>query len=123
MVPMFTCGLLRSNFSFAISSSAPQSKSFELPCYQPGNQPRTANPDLSGRFAGGLLDHFLRDRNRRFGIMRKMHGESGAALSAAAQIGGVTEHLRERHFHSNDVAAGAVFRALNRRTPRIQVAE
>src|SRR3989442_11713092 len=27
--PMFTCGLLRSNFSFAISSSAPQSNSFQ----------------------------------------------------------------------------------------------
>src|SRR5467141_1495212 len=55
--------------------------------------------------------------------MRKMHGERGAALRAAAQIRGVTEHLRERHFHSNDIAARAVFRALNRRTPRIQVAE
>jgi len=32
-------------------------------------------------------------------------GERGAALRAAAQIRGVTEHLRERHFHANDVAA------------------
>src|SRR2546423_14413947 len=109
MVAMFTCGLLRSNFSFAISSSAPQSKS----CKNPGNLLPPA----------GLLDNFLSQIVRKFRVMRKMHGERRTPLRAAAQIRGVTEHLRERHFHANHVAAGAVFRALNRRTPRVEVAK
>src|SRR6266851_4837983 len=112
---MFTCGLLRSNFSFAIALSAPQSKSFRFRCYRA----LTAKPLLPGHLAGRPLDYFLGDRSRRFGVMRKMHGERGAPLRAAAQVRGVTEHLRERHFHADDVAARAVFRALNRRTPRI----
>src|SRR5216684_2774896 len=108
---MFTCGLLRSNFSFAISSSAPQSKSCKT------LETRNLLPPA------GLLDNFLSQIVRKFRVMRKMHCESGAALRAAAQVRGVTEHLRERHFHANDIAARPVFGALNRRTPRIQVAE
>src|SRR4029077_5131872 len=111
MVPMFTCGLLRSNFSFAISSSAPQSKS------------RKTLETSNLLPAPGLLDNFLSQIVRKLRVMRKMHRERGAPLRAAAQIRSVTEHLRERHFHANHVAARAIFRALNRRTPRVQVAE
>src|SRR6266849_6436172 len=111
MVPMFTCGLLRSNFSFAISSSAPQSKSFKT------------TETLNLLPPAGLLDNLLSQIVRKLRVMRKMHCECGAPLRTAAQIRGVTEHLRKRHFHANDVAARPVFGALDRRTPRIQVAE
>src|ERR1700737_1964590 len=110
---MFTCGLLRSNFSLAICFSAPQSNSFKT-LYK--------NP-LLGRFARGLLDDFLRNRSRRLGVMRKMHGERGASLCATAQIRGVPEHLRQWDLHANDVAARAVFRSLNFGAARIQVSE
>src|SRR5579859_5187318 len=55
--------------------------------------------------------------------MRKMHRESCAALRAAAKVGCISEHLGERNFHTNHVAACAIFRALNRGTPRVQVTE
>src|SRR4029077_14563231 len=101
---MFTCGLLRSNFSFAISFSAPQSNSFQIPM----------TPRLL--FATRLLDNFFGKTRGHLRIVREMHGEISAALCAAAQIRGVAEHLRQRHFHPNDVAAAAILRTLNRRT-------
>ena len=59
-----------------------------------------------------------------FRVMRKVHGEAGASLRAAAQIGGVTEHLRQRNFARESRSLPARdFRALNLAAPRIQVAE
>src|ERR1700746_3108272 len=101
MVPIFTCGLLRSNFSFAMIP-APQSNSYSF---------RPKSPLL---FAFLLLDDFLGQRRRKLCVMRKMHRERRAALRAATQIRGVPEHLRQRNFDANDVAARTVFRALNR---------
>src|ERR1700676_4141442 len=100
MVPMFTCGLLRSNFSFAICSSAPQIKVVLA---------ATANPEFlvqlpASALALVLVDNFLSNRIRRFGVMRKVHGEIRTALRAAAQIRRITEHLRERHFRANHIA-------------------
>src|SRR5216683_7316494 len=98
MVPMFTCGLLRSNFSLAICFSAPQSKIEFLA------NPRT----LELLLAACLLNDLLGQGRRHLGVMRKMHGERRAPLSAAAQISGVTKHLRQRHFHANHIAARAI---------------
>src|SRR6266403_5303202 len=117
MVPMFTCGLLRSNFSFAIASSAPQTKIEFLTLILR----KAPEPELL--FAPYLFHDFFRKRRRHFRVVRKMHGESGASLRAAAQIGGVTKHLRQRNFHANHVAARAILRALNRGTPRIQISK
>src|SRR5919108_2319132 len=111
IVPMFTCGLLRSNFSFAISSSAPQSKSCKKPVL----------PKLLS--AAGLLHNLFGESSGKFRVMRKMHGEIAAALRAASQIGGVAEHFRQRHLHANHVAARAALRALNLRAPGVQVAK
>src|SRR5208283_3274223 len=105
MVRMFTCGLVRSNFSLAIASSAPHSNSSKTKL-------------VSLLLSAILLDDFFGESRGQFRVMREMHGERGATLRAAAQIRGVTEHLRERHFDADHVAAGAVFRPLNRRTPR-----
>src|SRR5450432_2195893 len=115
MVPMFTCGLLRSNFSFAIACSAPQIKVSLL----------TTNL-CSTKFlltrvpALVLLDDFLRNRIRRFRIMRKMHGEIRAALGAAAQVRGIAKHLRQGNFRADHVRSSAIFRTLDRGTPRVQ---
>src|SRR5260370_12258109 len=113
MVPIFTCGLLRSNFSLAICFSAPLS-TIEFLAKSP-------EPELL--LSACLLHDLLAQRRRHLGVMRKMHRERRASLRAAAQIPGVTEHLRQRHFHANDVAARAILRALNRRTPRLQLPE
>src|SRR5215469_10428181 len=111
IVPMFTCGLLRSNFSFAISSSAPQSKSCK----------KSASRKLLS--AAGLLHNLFREIGWQLRVVRKMHGEIAAALRAAAQIGGVPEHFRQRHLHANFVAARTAFRALNLRAAGVEVAK
>src|ERR1700730_16701316 len=76
IVPTFTCGLLRSNFYFAISFSAPQSNSFQIPM-----TPRLLFPPR-------LLDDFFGKTRGHLRIVREMHGEISAALCAAAQIRG-----------------------------------
>src|SRR5260370_4827591 len=111
MVPMFTCGLLRSNFSLAICFSAPQYKIEFLA------NPRT----LELLLAACLLNDLLGQGRRQLGVMRQMHGERLAPLRAAAQIRGVTKHLRTPHFHANDLAARPILPALNRRTPGTHV--
>src|SRR6267378_2992420 len=109
---MFTCGFVRSNFSFAISPSAPQSNSFQT------------TPKIAVLlFAPVLLDHFFGKSRWKLGIMREVHCECCPSLRAAAEVRGITKHLRQRHFYADHVAARTVFSALNRGTPRVQVAE
>src|SRR3982075_1131268 len=103
---MFTCGLLRSNFSFAIPS-APQIKIHS-----------NSNKALCLLFAPMLFDDFFRQSRRQLRVTPKVHRARRAALRAAAQIRGVTEHLRQRSFHANDIASGAILGALDRGTPR-----
>src|ERR1700751_1938247 len=114
MVPMFTCGLLRSNFSLAIAFSTPHSNSLKRD-YK--------SLRLLSRLARIFRDYLFRNRSGRFRVVRKMHGEVAAALGTAAPVGGVAEHLGPRHFHADDVATGAIFRALNRGTPRVEIAK
>src|SRR5271169_1213374 len=97
IVPIFRCGLLRSNFSFAIAMSAPQLvRSLE-------SSSKISPPLLTSRPTGRLCDHFLGDRIGGLGIMREMHRKTGAALRAAAHVGGISEHLGQRNFHANHV--------------------
>src|SRR5712675_940222 len=137
IVPIFRCGLLRSNFSFAIALYTPQ-----LECSRASSQKinlavsqraastartlsrraaSTARTLLASRPAGCLRDHFLGDRRGCLGIMREMHGKARAALRAAADVGGVPKHLRERNFHTNHVGAAARLSALNLAATRIQI--
>src|SRR5580692_12095537 len=108
---MLQCGLLRSNFSLAIAFCS--SVEFVNP----------ANSNLVLLLALLFLDHFLSKSRWQLRVMRKMHGERRAALRTAAQIRGVAEHLRQRNLDANHVAARAIFRALDRRAPRVQIAE
>src|SRR5260221_6784141 len=101
MVPMFTCGLLRSNFSLAIASSAPQYK------FTKSKISQLSRPDSCTTLAAVLLDDFFRQRCGQFRVMRKMHGERRAALRTAAQVRGITKHLRQRNFHADHVASRA----------------
>src|SRR5260370_35928153 len=106
MVPIFTCGLLRSNFSLAICFSAPLS-TIEFLAKSPA-------PELL--LSACLLHDLLGQRRRHLGVMRKMHRERRAALRAAAQIRGVTEHLRQWNFPANDVPSRSILLDLTRRT-------
>src|ERR1700722_9873483 len=116
MVPMFTCGLLRSNFSFAICSSAPQIKVV----FAATTNSKFLDPRLPARaLTLVLVDNFLRNRIRRFGVVRKVHGEIRATLGAATQIRRITKHLCKRHFRADHVAAGTILGTLNGRAASI----
>src|SRR5215472_5208350 len=152
IVPMFTCGLVRSNFSLAITCCSlrnnQQNQNFvpsitgisEISEQEPNCvvlrfrlSARCLRLSLSCRsqdrplqnlfFAAGFLDDFLGKIARHFRIVREVHGEIRADLRTAAQIGGVAEHLRQRNLHADHVTAGARLRALNLGAARVQVAE
>src|SRR5260370_17223311 len=91
MVPMFTCGLLRSNFSLAICFSAPQSKIEFLA------NPRT----LELLLAACLLNDLFAQVRPHLGVMRKIHGERHTPLRAASQTRAVPKHHRHPHLPPN----------------------
>src|SRR5262245_40294479 len=85
IVPTFTCGLVRANFSLDM-------------CL-----PRTKF--VSGCLLGAAcLDDRLRHTARHFGVARKLHRVSRAALAHRAQQRRVAEHLGERHLGAHDLA-------------------
>src|SRR5688572_14699908 len=96
IVPTFTCGFERSNFSFAIES---------LSVLVVGRLPAapTSSNRRSRRSGGPPLLGSLDSRDDLFAHVRgrllvaiEMHRVSGAALRPRAQVRGVAEHLRQR---------------------------
>src|SRR6185436_12259421 len=76
IVPMFTCGLLRSNFFLAIPTASP--------CL------RRCLADL------GLGDELLGEVARDLRVVRQLHRGARPALGHRPQIRRVAEHLGER---------------------------
>src|SRR5438552_18971337 len=72
IVPMLTCGLVRSNFFLAM----------------------VAAPWLLLDL--GLLDEFRGQVDRHLGVMTELHRGRGPTLRHAAQVGHVSEHLGKR---------------------------
>src|SRR5580700_503619 len=89
MVPMFTCGLLRSNFSFAMILILLDSDF------------------LLRYFSLNFRHNFLRNIFRNLLVLPKVHRKSTAALGARSQLGGITEHFRQWH-HGLDHLGGPV---------------
>src|SRR5688572_11429858 len=84
IVPMFTCGFVRSYFAFAMA--APPT---------PGSclASAAACHGLAGRLGGDLFRHGV----GHFLVARELHGVRGATLGHGPHVGRVTEHLSERH--------------------------
>ena len=63
--------------------------------------PSTSTPESTGfgqlNSADVLFDDGFGDARRRFRIARELHRIRRAALALRAQVGGVAEHLRQRH--------------------------
>src|SRR5262250_2215137 len=112
MVPMFTCGFVRSNFSFAIAS---------LLLFR--NRANSKPNSLPSSLAGGLADHFFRHGSRGFRIVGEVHGKIRATLRAAAQIRRVPKHLRKGHLHADNMTTRTRFRTLNLSAARVQIAK
>src|SRR5882672_3100917 len=93
MVPTFTCGLLRSNFAFAMSLTF----------------------HFRHDFFGFRLRHFL--------VVTELHAVDRAALAHRPQRGRVAEHLGERHAGGDDVGVGALRHAADLAAAARQIAD
>src|SRR5579883_1324438 len=102
IVPMFTCGLLRSNFSFAISMLLIE---FEVTHWQ-GEQHRVPDSHLPAfsllfapQFLSGCHSAFIavndlfRQVLGNLFILAEVHGKTAAALRTRAQLGCITKHF------------------------------
>src|SRR6185312_6237318 len=119
MVPMLTCGLVRSNFAFAtgdllwsgserLASSAPGDLCWmaripgALPPLLRRNAPRGSGvkPTACERgalLALGLRDDLLGDVPRNLGVGVELHRVACATRRLAAEVADVAEHLRQGH--------------------------
>src|SRR5919112_2262707 len=115
MVPMLTCGLVRSNLALAtgfLSSWVTQVvRALGVGC-------------AGARFlAGGLRDDLLGHVLRNLRVAVEDHRVAGPPLGAAAQVAHVAEHLRERDQGPDDASAGALLHRLDGPAPGVQVAD
>src|SRR5229473_7180204 len=85
IVPILTCGLLRSNFSFAIILNLQQK--------------------LFSNLALHPADDLFRQRGGNFLVLAEVHRKTSAPLRVRANIGGVAEHLRKRHHRLDDLSS------------------
>src|SRR5665647_1488963 len=118
MVPMLTCGLVRSNLALAIwpvSFSA-----VGLVQVGWGSDAGVSNREL---LAPDLRDDLLRDvpRNLRVGV--ELHAVAGAALGARPEVAHVAEHLRQRHQRLDDAHAGALVHGLDHAAAAVEVTD
>src|SRR5215211_1086411 len=96
MVPMLTCGLVRSNFCFAIYSSVL-------------------------RALGG--DDLACDRLRDILVAIKLHGERGPALRRRTQVGCVAEHGCQRDAGVDRLRVAARLDPLHAATAGVEISE
>src|SRR4029450_6322520 len=93
IVPTFTCGLLRSNFSFA-TTNYPFLKSSRARTRTRETYSLSRGPP---RLPGAGLDDLLRDVRRPCLVPVELHRVGGPALRGGTQVGRVSEHSGERH--------------------------
>ena len=106
IVPMLTCGLVRSNFFFAIAAAP----SLLLRAGWTG-QTRDFWYEL-GRQIGGDL-----------GVVGQLHRVAGPALGHRPQVGGVAEHLRQRDSRPDDLRGAARLHRLDVAAASVEVAD
>src|ERR1035441_8989681 len=122
MVPMFTCGLLRSNFSFAMVPLCCQRSAFCLLlsafCFLLS---AFCFLNLPSHFPLNLRHYLLRDILRNFLVLPKVHRKGTAALRAGSQLGSVSEHLRQRHHGLDHLSSTVNFGAFQPSAPRVYI--
>src|ERR1700679_2406632 len=116
MVPMLTCGFVRSNFAFATSVSSwtcwcllKQCCHFSCAAVVTGQGYSVAS---ASSLTGGLSDDLLRHVGRNFGVVVEHHGVVRPALSLRPQVADVADHLRQRQVGFDHARAGAFLHGL-----------
>src|SRR4051794_23678567 len=145
MVPMLTCGLVRSNLALA-TTGAPSgirhalarrflggyglvagdpAVKFSRPYGSGQTEPyeQGASCDAAGSLAAGLLDDLVGDRLRGLGVGVELHRVRGLARGLRPQVADVAEHLRQRHEGVDDLVAVHVVHRLDLAATGVQVAD
>src|SRR5918994_4643994 len=119
MVPMLTCGLVRSNFAFATvgsscwDSSLPVMALLGVWAGRPG----------ASLLAPDLLDDLLRDVPGNLRVGLELHRIARPALGLAAEVPDVAEHLRQWNQRLDDAGAGTLLHGLDVAAAGVQVAD
>src|SRR5947207_5229026 len=106
IVPMLTCGLVRSNFFFAIVAA-------------PGSPPPRRGPGLDLR----LLDELRGQAARNLGVVAELHRRRRATLGHAPQVGHVAEHRCQWHERPDDRRRAPVLGRLDMTAAAVEVAD
>src|SRR5215475_11325537 len=137
MVPMLTCGLVRSNFAFAtgvllkdfLVRRAPDAQAdwFSRLCGSPGLRPQDrcvlCVPSDPGLLAGRLRDDLLGDVRGNLRVRVELHAVARPALGLRPQVADVAEHLRQWHQGPDDATAATLLHRLDHPTPGVEVAD
>src|SRR5882757_5625555 len=148
MVPMLTCGLVRSNFAFATGSSCgvvlvrlthrrqvifagmppagvlSRGRSLvlgrdEAPAV--GVKPKACKRGVL--LALGLRDDLLGDVPGNLGVGVELHRVACATRGLAAEVSDVAEHLRQGHDALHDAGTGTLLHGLDLTTAGVDVAD
>src|SRR2546423_5059219 len=120
MVPMLTCGLVRSNLAFATVVL------LWILCFVPaaaGGATSCRSGRATGLFAGRLRDDLLGDVRGNLVVGVELHGVARPALGLRPQVADVAEHLRQRHQGADDAAATALLHRLDDATAGVEVTD
>src|SRR5882724_10494033 len=118
MVPMLTCGLVRSNFAFA--TGGPPN---ECGASDGALGGLDQEPGRAGLLAAGLRDDLEGDILRDLRVGVELHRVAGPTLRLAAEIPDVAEHLRKAYEGRDDPGPRAFVHGLDVATAAVEVAD
>src|SRR5665648_936024 len=125
MVPMLTCGLVRSNFALPTMVLLRTNQVLRLT-----TMPDAAtswvlgdlNADTTASLATDLLDDLFCHILGNLGVGVELHRVVGTTLSLGPQVANVSEYLRQRHHGFDDLGAADVLHGVDLATAGVQVA-
>src|SRR6478735_7000605 len=134
MVPMLTCGLVRSNFAFATGGSswtemfsavltAGLCWSWEVKLCGASLPRALCGPAAGVLLAGGLGDDLLGHIGRDLGVGVEDHRVVRPALGPRPEVADVAEHLRQRDERLDDPGACPLLHGLDLAAAGVQVAD
>src|SRR3954465_11601802 len=133
MVPMLTCGLVRSNFAFAtgvllkdfLVRRAPDAQAdwFSRRAGRTAGWPQSRCAVMQYLLARRLRDDLLRDVRRNLGVGVELHAVARPALGLRPQVADIAEHLRQRYQRLDDAGAAALFHRLDDAAPGVEVTD
>src|SRR5687768_17959959 len=119
MVPMFTCGLVRSNFALATVGSSWVCCYLTRTCWL---VPRV-RMNRQGLLAANLLDDLVGDVRGNLGVRVELHRVRRLPGGLGPQVANVPEHLGQGHEGGDDHVTVPLLLRLDLAAPAVDVAD